>query len=385
MEYNLQDNELTIFLSGRITSANAEDIRQDIDAILQGKTFDKLILDADELEYISSAGLRVVFSLMHAYSNLTIINASLDVYDIFEMTGFTKIVKVRRKLIEVDVSGMQVIGEGRTGIVYRMDKDTILKVYKRDVSVEDIEREMELSRESFILGIPTAITFDIVKVGTHLASRFEMLDCDTLAEVIAKDIDHLDVYLDQYAELLKKINSTSSNDLELPDRKKKWIEHASLCLPHLDQARGKKLMDMMNAIPEVKTFVHGDCHIKNIMSDGKSLFLIDMGALSTGYPLFDLAPLYRTFFGFDFVDHGNTERFLELPRDVLDRLYFGLMERYFGTFDQATQDKLALAGLVYLVSWSSRYENNPKRIEDGARRLGELIDRVDSLILPLKD
>ena len=385
MEYQYLNKTMTLFLEGRITSANADSIRDDIHAILNGKDVEKVVLDAGKLEYISSAGLRIVFALKRDYADLSIVNVSLDVFDIFEMTGFTKILKVYRKLAEIDVTGMQVIGEGRTGIVYRMNKDTILKVYKRDVSIEDIEAEMKLSRESFVLGIPTAITFDIVKVGTRLASRFEMLDCDTFAEVIAKDVAHLDHYLDQYAELLRKINSTSSSDLDLPDKKKKWIQHAELCLPHLDDAHGKKLMDLIQAVPERKTFVHGDCHIKNIMSDGKSLFLIDMGALSTGHPIFELAALYRTFFGFDFVDPGNTERFLELPRDVLDKLFFGLMERYFGSFDQETLDKIAVAGITYLVSWSSRYENNPVRVADGAKRLSELLDRVKTLALPLKD
>ena len=337
------------------------------------------------LDFISSAGLRIVFHLKKLFPRIEIINVSLDVFDILQMTGFTQLAKVSRKMAEIDITGMEVIGEGRTGIVYRMNKDTILKVYKRDVSVADIEREMSMCREAFVLGIPTALTFDIVRVGDRLASRFEMLDCDTLAAMIGKDLEHLDDYLDAYAALLKTINTTSSDQLELPDKKKKWLGHAELCLPHLDKERGEKLVSLIKGIPEAKTFIHGDCHIKNIMSDGKNLFLIDLGSLSKGYPIFDLAALYRTFFGFDFTDPGNTERFLELPRDILDKIFDGIMDRYFGFCNDEIMDKLAVVGLCYLVSWSSRYENNPARIEDGAKRLAEALDRVETLVLPLQE
>ena len=52
------------------------------------------------------------------------------------------------------------LGEGANGKVYRYDSDTIVKVYKDSVSLEDIKRERELARTAFILGIPTAIPYD---------------------------------------------------------------------------------------------------------------------------------------------------------------------------------------------------------------------------------
>ena len=389
MEYQYLNKTMTLFLEGRITSANADSTRDDIHAILNGKDVEKVVLDAGKLEYISSAGLRIVFALKRDYADLSIVNVSLDVFDIFEMTGFTKILKVYRKLAEIDVTGMQVIGEGRTGIVYRMNKDTILKVYKRDVSIGDIEAEMKLSRESFVLGIPTAITFDIVKVGTRLASRFEMLDCDTFAEVIAKDVAHLDNYLDQYAELLRKINSTSSSDLDLPDKKKKWIQHAELCLPHLDDAHGKKLMDLIQAVPERKTFVHGDCHIKNIMSDGKSLFLIDMGALSTGHPIFELASIYNAYVGFGLVDPEVLTAFLGIPAETCAAFWRRSLELYLDTADEdrlnEVEAKAKIIGLTRLMRREIRRgglsrEDGRKLIEACRSALAELLPGTDSLV-----
>ena len=48
-----------------------------------------VVIDADDLEYISSAGLRVILRVRKLSPELKIINASSAIYEIFEMTGFT--------------------------------------------------------------------------------------------------------------------------------------------------------------------------------------------------------------------------------------------------------------------------------------------------------
>ena len=386
MKKTLDQNKLTIVLEGRVTSSNAQPIQQEIEQFIASNVVKDLVLDGTSLDYISSAGLRIIFTLRNRFPHLEIVNVNLEVYDILNMTGFTQLITIHRKLAEIDVTGMQIIGEGGTGIVYRMDKDTILKVYKRDLSIKDIEKEMNLCKSAFVLGIPTAITYDVVKVGNRFASRFEMLDCDTLGEVILKHPKQFESYLDLYADLLLKINSTSSPDLVLPNKKEQYIEHAKLCAPYLDKEKGDKLISLMENVPDRNTFIHGDCHVKNIMSDGSNIFLIDMATLSMGYPIFELGALYRTFYGFDFIDPGNAERFLELPRDILDKMFEGVMRRYLLEYNEKILDKLALTGCCYLLSWGLRHEKDPeKRVEDTAKRLTSLIDRVDDLTLPLKE
>ncbi len=50
-------------------------------------------LDASELEYISSAGLRVLLKLKKAVGELTILNVNSEVYEILDITGFTSMLK----------------------------------------------------------------------------------------------------------------------------------------------------------------------------------------------------------------------------------------------------------------------------------------------------
>lgn len=381
MRHEWNDDTLTVYLVGEMSSVNSEDIRKEIDGFLKERKCGKIVLDGSRLNYVSSAGLRVLLHLKKEVGEVFFVQASLEVYDILEMTGFTQLLNVRKRLVEVDVSSAQVIGEGRTGIVYRINKDTIIKVYKRAIGIEKIAQEMELSKASFVLGIPTAITFDIVKVGDKLGSRFEMLDCKTFDEIILEHPDKLECYLDEYEGLLKTIHSTTSSELKLPRKKEKWLAHMSDCLPYLSRKEGKALMRMVEDIPEEETFLHGDCHIKNIMSDGNALYLIDMGALSKGHPIFDLGALYRTFYGFDLAEPGNTEAFFNMPRKLLDQIYEGVMSRYFkGEFTEGKRLSLELLGTAYLLSWAVRYEGeNSKIIPPAREKLSHLLDKTDKI------
>ena len=77
----------------------------------------------------ASAGLRVILRLRKQEPELAIVNVSPEVYEIFEMTGFTEMMPVSRAYRRVSVDGCEVIGQGANGKVYRLDPETIIKVY----------------------------------------------------------------------------------------------------------------------------------------------------------------------------------------------------------------------------------------------------------------
>ena len=143
------DNTVMIKLSGRIDSTNSADIENDILKQLEGKTDTAVTLDVEELEYISSAGLRVILRVKKTWPDVRIINASPEVYEILETTGFTEMMTVEKAYKVISVEGCEVIGEGFNGKVYRVDKDNVVKVYKNaDALADDRALKTELSRES---------------------------------------------------------------------------------------------------------------------------------------------------------------------------------------------------------------------------------------------
>ena len=243
MKYDITNKTLTIYLEGEFNSNNSEEVSGEIDEIINKSNFEKLIIDLEKVTYISSAGLRVFLKLKQRFDNYSIINASLEVYDVFQMTGFTDMMEIKKALRKVDISNAEVIGEGYFSTVYRLDKDTIVKVFNRTSDSGQIERELRLAKEAFVLGVPTAISFDIVKAGDKLGVMFEMLDCMSLKNVLLNDEAHYEENLKKYADLLKKINTTECLNKEIPDIKKRYLEKIEFIKQYLDEKhfQSKKL------------------------------------------------------------------------------------------------------------------------------------------------
>ena len=291
MRFQLNERVLTLYFEGELNSYNADNMEKEIEDVVSKQDFDTLYLDFSNLHYISSAGLRIILKLKQKYNDTHVIEASLEIYDVLNMTGFTNIMDVKKALKRVYISGAQVIGEGYFSTVYRIDKDTIIKVFNRTSDPEQIERELKLAKEAFVRGIPTAISFDIVKVDDKYGVRFEMLDCMPLRDAFINNPEQYESLVDRYATLLKKINTTECDDVAIPMIKYKMIEKLESFKDEFEPKVYEKCHKLLSDVPDRNTFIHGDCHFKNIMVQGDELLLIDMDTLSRGHPIFELARL----------------------------------------------------------------------------------------------
>ena len=96
IDKNYNDKELTLTVEGRIDTLTSKELDDEITAELGN--FDSLILDFANLEYISSAGLRVLISTQKKLKadNIPMIikNVTDSVNEIFRMSGFDKILKI---------------------------------------------------------------------------------------------------------------------------------------------------------------------------------------------------------------------------------------------------------------------------------------------------
>ncbi|MCR5078778.1 MAG: STAS domain-containing protein [Bacilli bacterium] len=97
MRSDLEGRKITIYLEGDLNSFNADSVENDLESILKGKKLDSVVLDFNDLNYISSAGLRIILRIKKRYDDLTLINLSEDVYKVFEMVGFDSLLTIERK------------------------------------------------------------------------------------------------------------------------------------------------------------------------------------------------------------------------------------------------------------------------------------------------
>ncbi len=82
--------ELTVALAGRLDTVTAPELEKELKVCLEGVTM--LSFDMAELEYISSAGLRVLLSvqkLMSRQGEIKVFHVNETIMEIFEVTGFS--------------------------------------------------------------------------------------------------------------------------------------------------------------------------------------------------------------------------------------------------------------------------------------------------------
>ncbi len=195
MNITWNDNKINITLSGRVDSSNAPDIEKEIWDSVDFNKCDGITVDAEDLQMISSAGLRVILKMRKLCEDFKVIGVSSDVYEVFDMTGFTEMMKVEKAYRKLSVEGCEILGEGSNGVVYRYDPEIVVKVYRNADALNEIERERKLARRALVLGIPTAIPFDIVKVGDTYGSVFELLNSKSSSKLISAEPEIIEIYV----------------------------------------------------------------------------------------------------------------------------------------------------------------------------------------------
>ncbi len=96
MEHKLENGVLTLFFKGDLNSSNSEQIEEEIEKILGANKFQSIVLDFAELRYISSAGLRIILKIKKEHDDTKVVKVNKDVYDIFEMVGFSSVITIER-------------------------------------------------------------------------------------------------------------------------------------------------------------------------------------------------------------------------------------------------------------------------------------------------
>lgn len=382
---------LNIYPSGRIDSGNSAQAEKLITEYKNNSEYSNIVIDAENLEYISSAGLRVVLRLRKEVPGLKIINVNPDVYDIFDMTGFTEMITIEKAYRRLSVEGCEVIGKGSNGEVYRLDPDTIIKVYLNPDCLPDIHRERELARKAFVLGIPTAIPYDVVKVGDSYGSVFELLNAKSLTKILASDPSKVDEVVKIYVDLLKKIHSTQVNPNDMPSMKEAALKWVADVKPYIRAEKWEKLNTLVSNVSDSYGMIHGDYHTKNVMIQNGEVLLIDMDTLCYGNPIFEFGSVFNAYKGFYEGKPPITGMsFIGIPFELGLEIWNKTLRLYFDTDDETVlksiEDKAALIGYTRILRRTYRRcdINDPqikKAIDFYVSTIEDLTDKIDNLEL----
>ena len=384
--YRTDKDILYIAVEGRIDASNAAEAEEKIFNIKNNNPGKHIVVDADKLEYISSAGLRVILKLRKEEPKLAIINVASDVYEVFDMTGFTDMVTVEKAYQRMSVEGCEFIAKGANGAVYRYDDETILKTYFAKDALPEIKQERENARKAFVLGINTAIPYGIVRVDDGYGTVTELLNAVSVTKMIRKNPDDLSEAAKYYIDMLKSIHAIKVEDGEVPDMKETALAWADFVAPHLPEEQGKKLRDLIEAVPKRNTLMHGDYHTNNIMVQNGEPLLIDMDTLCMGHPVFELGSMFNAFVGYAELDHQNMMDFFGYSFETAGKFWDMALKMSLGTEDEAVcqsvAEKAMIVGYTRMLRRAIRRPqeaDSPAKIARCKEMLAKLLAKTDSI------
>lgn len=373
IQFTNNNGDATITLCGRLDTSVSAKTKSEIDKHLAAGNINSLTMDAEGLEYISSSGLRILLTLAKSYKNFKVVGVNAEVYDVLSMTGFNKIIKVERALRQLSIDGCEQIGVGGVGTVYRLDGDTIIKVFREGTTIDEVRKEITMSKEAFVMGTPTAISFDIVKVGSQYGLVYELLNAETLSSCIKRAPERIDEYARQYANLFRQLHSIEvPADSNVPDA----IEHERQQILHISRYFPKESIDLLlqiiDNIPTGNRLLHLDLQVKNTMMQDNELMLIDMGEMGYGHPVLDLGHAYSSMV----LLIGNYDAIVGIPRELGKKFWDLAINYYFEGLpaDVIEQRKaqIDVVGRIRNFSWLALSDSFPESV---IKQCQELFDQ----------
>jgi uncharacterized protein (TIGR02172 family) len=365
MNYEVTEGGLVVLLEGRVDSGNAAAFEAELLPLAAEHPDLVVELDATGLQYISSAGLRVVMRLLKQHkAGARVTNANAEVYDVFEVTGFSELIEVSKALREVSVEGCDLIGSGGFGRVYRTDPETIVKVYNDGITLDMVQHERDTAQKAFLAGVPTAISYDVVRCGKSYGVVYELLNAKTVAQIMDSDRSRVGEMGRKSAGLLKQLHEIRMNPGALPDRKAEFLAWLPNVAPILEPAEVDEIRAFIESVPDRDTFLHGDFNSKNIMvQDDGEFVLIDIGDAALGHPVFDVAGMILPYVFLTRSQYPEEEKHRLMGFCVEDgpKMWEAICGAYFGASDAGKVQRIT-GELMPFAQLMSSYQ--------GTRRCG---------------
>lgn len=346
-QYN--DGQLSIAILGRVDAAEAQKLQLELLALVDTHNpVTTIIIDASQLSFISSMGLRVLLILKKKIDDLHIFGVNPEVYNVFAITGLHKILDIQKALPQVSIEGCPLVS-GREE-VYQLTADTVLKLFPIGTTRAQVDQEVAMTKEVLVMGIPTAMAFDIVMVGQQFGLIYEST---TPTQVSA---DTLGRMLRQLHSL--KVNPEEETFASAPIEIKRRIDTLE---PHLGSEAVSQLQQMLKVLPFDTSLLHGNLSLDCIMMQNGETIFTDMGTVRYGHPVLDFAHLYASF-----SEEQRGEYFDELLDEYFDMESDETIKRH-------KENIVILSAIYEFISLTANGSPTAEQVEECRKRFKEII------------
>ena len=328
-----------------VNAQNARQITEELLAVIASYPRLVLVLNFEAVEYISSSGLRALLiadeeAHKTCDEKISIFGVGPVVMKTFEETGMTEIFHVFEKMQEYSLNDLKRIAGGTNGEIYRIDDENLIKVFKKSAPLETIQRERRLARQALVSGIPTAIAYNVARVGDCYGIVFEMLSAEPLSAVLKTRPDEYDLYVEKYIALLKKIHQTKGDRSVFGSIKDIYAEAIEECRPYYSGEEIGLIQGLVDSVPDSDTLIHGDYHPNNIMVQDGRLILIDMGDMSCGHPIFEFLATAATQVNLVKLNPDYAAMHTNMPAELITKTWRRLIDGYFSEADEQERARI---------------------------------------------
>ena len=287
-----QGDRRTVVITGNLDSSTAPKLEAQLDVT----GVREIVVDFTECPYISSAGIRILLMahrrMAAAGGKFIARNLSPTVREVFDLTGISRVITITKTAREISIEGRELLSSGVCGECFRLDDETVVKLYKDGVDLGMAELEKRYAQAAFVLGIPTAVSYDVVTCGTRSGIVFELLNAELFSAVIRRDPQQIDRHAKRLADLATSLHAAKGDEEVLPRLKDRIRDYINQLHGVFEPAEIALLLARLEVIPDADTCVHFDLHSSNIMEQDGELVIIDMGDFSIGSNYFDIGLLY---------------------------------------------------------------------------------------------
>ena len=297
MKNTFSENILTLFPEGRIDGNNADSVEKEIFSIIEGcgEQPKKIVFDFTDINYISSAGLRIFIKIKRRIKDIEVINTTSEVYEILDITGFTNMLDVKRSMPSVNIEGLEVIGGGVRSKVLKLDDERVVKVFDKNCSLEWIEKKKQHATKLIAAGIPAAISFETVRCGDNYGIIYEMMNAKTVLRAVCEEPEKTEFYGREMGKLLNLLHANEfDNGFEnYDDRVERRIDILEKEFSEFYDAQTISAMrKIRRSIKRRNSLVMGYFHEGNVMLHNGEMLIANFDGVGTGSTAYELVTHY---------------------------------------------------------------------------------------------
>ena len=230
---------------------------------------------------------------------------------------------------QLSLEGLKILGSGKSGVVYQIDEEKIVKIYREHFGESEVQREFLFAILCQKAGIPAMKPYEIVKHGEAYGVIYERLYGISLKEMLIREPEKVETFAALNACFMwenHRITMQRDYGLSVHGIPEKWVQKISPLFSGTEQTA---ILGALETIPDRKCLLHMDPLPENLLLLSPGHFAwIDLEENGIGHPVYSLQALFCP----DFIEsvpgiNQSTGKVLRKYWEYFTRYYFAGIEK----------------------------------------------------------